>query len=444
MANTSIYSKLHARLFRKANNSHPVAFFFGLLLATIPMPYAVNNIALMVVALASLLWWRRTRSFQTRLSLWFPVATFGLMALSLLWSIDVAKSAGALPKEIIFLALPVCFMLFPRFSSGQRKSILEYYGYSIVVIGAFYLGRAAVRFAFTGDSGVFFYHELTTKLVNAIHVSVFVAVAFFVFLVKASKSVYDWLCMGFLALLLVLLSSKNIIVVFALLIGLYYLYYSGISVRLRIYSLVALLLLAVLPVLLFPKISNRFQTEFDTAFTERTAKTEVPGQVNHVNIRQAWQQDQFSHNDYFPGTAFRVYQARIFFELLREEPIFWTGYGLNASYAKVKQKAIEHNLYMGDGNSSGYQGKNFHNQYIQNFADLGIFGLILLLAMLLINLKNGLRAKDFTHISFAVLMISLFLTESFLWRQRGAVFFVAMYCLFNSGVVAELTAAKKE
>jgi O-antigen ligase len=63
---------------------------------------------------------------------------------------------------------------------------------------------------------------------------------------------------------------------------------------------------------------------------------------------------------------------------------------------------------------------------------LGIFGLLLLLVILFVNLNNALKTKDFIHISFAVLMISLFLTESFLWRQRGVMFFTVMYCLFNS------------
>jgi O-antigen ligase len=51
---------------------------------------------------------------------------------------------------------------------------------------------------------------------------------------------------------------------------------------------------------------------------------------------------------------------------------------------------------------------------------------------LIINIKNALKSKDFIHFAFSILMISLFLTESFLWRQRGVVFFTVMYCLFNS------------
>lgn len=443
MATTSSYSKVYWQLFRKTSNSHPVGLSFIALLITIPLAHSVNNIALMFFALTSLLTWSKTFSFRTKKALLLPVAFFVLMALSLIWSIDVPQSAGALPKELALLAVPVCFMMFPAFSRGQKKNILDYYAYAMVFLGAFYLARAAVRWTIVHDTGVFFYHELVTKEVNAIHVSCYMAVAFFVFLSKEAKTVYDWCCVIFLTLILVLLSSKNIIVVFLLLLALYYLFYSGISVQKRLLSLATLLLLAALPLLFSPKIADRFRTEFETALADRTKNTTSQGETYNVSLRQAWQQERFSPQDYFPGGAFRVYQFRIFIEMLCEDPIFWTGYGLNASYGKIRQKAVEHNLYMGDGKESGYQGKNFHNQYVQNFADLGVFGLLLLLAMVVLNLKKGICAKDFTHISFAVLMISLFLTESFLWRQRGVVFFTAMYCLFNAGPVAFAAAQKK-
>jgi O-antigen ligase len=55
-----------------------------------------------------------------------------------------------------------------------------------------------------------------------------------------------------------------------------------------------------------------------------------------------------------------------------------------------------------------------------------------LVAMLILNIKKGVKDKNFIHISFAVLLISLFLTESFLWRQTGVLYFIVFYCLFNN------------
>uniref|UniRef100_UPI004048EBC5 O-antigen ligase family protein n=1 Tax=Flavobacterium sp. TaxID=239 RepID=UPI004048EBC5 len=140
---------------------------------------------------------------------------------------------------------------------------------------------------------------------------------------------------------------------------------------------------------------------------------------------EAWNNEKFTHNDFFPGTSFRVYQFRMFTDFMEEEPIFWKGFGLNASLIKLLEKEKQYNLY------PGYGSFNFHNQYVQNFAELGVVGFVLLILILLLNTKIAFNYKDFLHIAFSILMISLFLTESFLWRQRGVIFFMAFYCLFN-------------
>ena len=101
-------------------------------------------------------------------------------------------------------------------------------------------------------------------------------------------------------------------------------------------------------------------------------------------------------------------------------------------YKKLEEKGIHYNVFQGNDEVEGYQKKNFHNQYLQTFAELGVVGFILLLLILGVNLKNALKNKDFLHIAFAILMISLFLTESFLWRQTGALYFIIFYCLFNN------------
>jgi O-antigen ligase len=154
--------------------------------------------------------------------------------------------------------------------------------------------------------------------------------------------------------------------------------------------------------------------------------------VHVISIKEAWTNEKFTPNDYFPGTAFRVLQIRIFCELLSEQPIFWKGFGLNAAQKKIEGKAIQYNLFLGNEQEEGYQSKNFHNQYIQIFAETGVFGLLILLIILFFNGKKTIQSKDFTQIAFAVLMISLFLTESFLSRQRGVMFFALFFCLFNS------------
>ena len=347
----------------------------------------------------------------------------------------------ALSKEIPLLLLPVSFLSIKNLSEEQKQKLLKYYGYSIALLVIYFLVRSLIRYFISHDSRVFFYHGdetvdygLVPKLLNAIHVSVFVSVAFFYFFSKTIKSKLDTLILIMLFGFVFLLSSKNIILIFLLLILLYVFFFSKSAHKMRLRNLIVFGLLVGL-IFSFGKIKERFENEFHTNTNKSISTNVVEGEpegVHYISLKEAWSNDSFTPNDYFAGTAFRVYQFRIFIELVKEENIFFTGFGLNASYPKIKEKAIQYNLYMGNEKEEGYQNKNFHNQYIQNFAELGVFGFILLIMMLFINLRNALKTKNFIHFAFSILMISLFLTESFLWRQRGVVFFTILYCVFNT------------
>lgn len=442
MANTYNYLKSVFQELQQENKNHSSLLYILLVLLTIPLSYAINSISLGLLLIVTAITFRRS-NFKIDIYLCFPILLYVLMALSVIWSIDRPSSTASLVKELPLLLIPICFLLFKELSPEQKKQVIKFYSYGIFLFVIFYFAKALIRFAITNDSSVFFYHELVTKDVNAIHVSVYVAMAFFYFFTKASKSVIDFIAIGLLLIMVFLLSSKNIIVVFIGLMICYHLFYSKMSKKMRLKNLI-IFLVFLFSLTFVGKIKERFKQEYETMMTDSSVNDVVnkSGPVYNVSIKQAWTNTTFQPNDYFPGTAFRIYQMRIFLEMLQEDGIFFTGYGLNSSYPKIAAKGVQYNLFLGDANQEGYQTKNFHNQYIQNFAELGIFGLAIILTMLFINMKNALKTKDFIHISFAVLMISLFLTESFLWRQRGVMFFTAMYCLFNSGFVT--IAPKKE
>jgi hypothetical protein len=364
------------------------------------------------------------------------------MSLSYFWTIDVKRTLQAIPKELSLLLVPLVFLWIPAFTKKQKQKIITYYSYTMVLYVIYFLIRAIIRFIFIKDTSVFFYHGpdnetdtgLVPRLLNAIHFSVYVAIAFFYFFIKEHKRKWEQIASLLLFVFVVLLSSKNIILIFALLIVVYVSFYSKIANRLRLRNL-TLLLIILGSILSFSKIKERFLIEFTSntnkSFSHNIKVNNKEG-VNNISIYEAWNKDKFTHNDFFPGTSFRVYQIRMFFEFLSEDQIFWKGFGLNASLNKLLEKEKEYNLY------PGYGTFNFHNQYVQNFAELGVIGFLLLLIILFINTKNAFVSKDFIHIAFAVLMISLFLTESFLWRQRGIMFFILLYCLFNSERILKL------
>ncbi len=409
-----------------------------LLMVSIPLKLGINNVFL-VVFVVSILMNKSKSKFSFSLILMLPILLFLWMGLSYFWSIDPSRTITAIPKEITLLIIPLSFS-FILISKSQKQTSIRIYSFAMVFFVVYYLVRAIIRYAITQDSRVFFYHGeneddygLVPKLLNAIHFSVFVAIAFFYFFTQEVKTKLNiglsLLLFGFI----VLLSSKNIFLVLIILIAIYLLFYSKIANKMRLRNLILFFVVVGL-VFSFGKIQERFYLEFQSNTGKSISHNVVSGLnegVNNLSIYDAWNKEKFTTNDFFPGTAFRVYQARLFFEFLEEEPIFWKGFGLNASLIKIEEKGKKYDVFLGDEKTEGYQMKNFHNQYIQNFAELGVIGFVLLILILGLNLKNALKSKDFIHIAFAILMISLFLTESFLWRQRGMVFFALFYCLFN-------------
>lgn len=444
MGNIYNFSKNVIQNLIKENKSNNSFIPILLVLSSIPLIFAVNNISMGIFLLVAFITFKK-EDFKFQKEFVFPILLYVLMVISYFWSVDSKETLSALSKEVPLLIIPLGFLIFKTNTTAQKRKIIEYYSYFTATYVIYFCLRAIIRFSIYGDSRMFFYHGanefdygLVPKLLNAIHMSVFVAVAFFYFFTKEIKSKLDTFFSLLLFVFILLLSSKNIILVVVLLSLIYFFFFSKTAHKLRLRNLVffGLLLLVVFSI---GRIKDRFKVEFQSN-TDKSLSANViegiPSGVHYVSIKEAWTNPAFTPNDYFNGTAFRVYQYRIFTEFIKEDNIFFKGFGLDASYSKIKEKAIQYNLYMGVKNDSdsGYQSKNFHNQYVQNFADLGVFGFILLLILLTVNLKNAIKSKDFVHFAFAFLMISLFLTESFLCRQRGVVFFTMMYCIFNSGI----------
>ena len=426
MEHTFNYLKNLFQEIKSETKQNPLFLVFILVLISIPLGYAIGGIAVGLYLFITLITFKK-ENFSIDKKLILPILLYLLMLVSLVWSYDINATFKALSKTLPLFVIPFCFMISTKFSNLQRQKIISYYSYGMLLFILYYLVKAVIRFAVNHSTNVFFYHELVTEDVNAIHVSLYMAFAGIYFITKFQKSVLDKIAIAIIAVFLVLLSSKNISVIFFGLVLVFYLRYYKSSTKIKSLK-IALFLLLFLAIAFTGKIKDRFLIEYYSNVSENSLNQKIgnaDGEVHNVSIYEAWNNSKFSPNDFFNGTAFRVYQARLFFEFLVEEPIFWKGFGLNASQKMLIEKEKKYNLYNGYGNF------NFHNQYIQTFAELGIFGFLLLLIMVLLNIKNAIKTKNFVYISFAVLMISLFLTESFLSRQRGIVFFATLYCLFN-------------
>jgi O-antigen ligase len=72
---------------------------------------------------------------------------------------------------------------------------------------------------------------------------------------------------------------------------------------------------------------------------------------------------------------------------------------------------------------------NFHNQYLQTFGEIGIFGFLLLCFLLGYPFILAIKNKDYLTISFLFILGASFFTESILERQAGVAFCALFYVL---------------
>ena len=416
---------------QEINSGNSLNIFFLLFLISIPLHHTINNFFGAVFFVAFLFFSKK--KLNLNISIILPVLMFVSMFVSFFFTIDERETFKALIKELPLIFVPLVFIFSKQENSIKKQIIIKYYSYSIILLTFIFFLKAIFNYFISNDINVFLYHNLVSKELNAIHFSVFVSISLFYFLTKDSKKSLDYSITIYLFLFLLLLSSKIMIFTTVLLIAVYFFFFSKSANKMRLRNLI-ILTAAIFTFLYFGKIKEKVQFEFNIKSESNIGHTVINKKEigsNIISMKEAWYNEKFNQTDYFSGTSFRVYQTRLFFEFLKEESIFWTGFGLNASYSKIEEKGIHYNVFQGNNDVEGYQKKNFHNQYIQVFAELGVIGFLILLLILGLNLKNALKNKDFIHIAFAILMISLFLTESFLWRQRGVVFFTLFYCLFN-------------
>lgn len=412
--------------------ANPVFGVLLLILCTLLMPLGVNNILIGIYGLIVIFSFKKNQKFSIG-DLWLPMALFLWGILSIFWSVDPEESYSVTRQIGLFL-IPTFFIFQKKISQIQAQKIVYYFSCSLVLYALFYLIRACVRFFQTQNLEVFFYHELVTNKVNAIYVSAVFFIGFFNFHTQKQKTKFQYIAQALIGVVLVLLSSKNFLIITLLLLFVYHGFVLNPSKKKQRFLFLSSLGFLVLLGLIAP-IRERFLIELQgTPLIELSQDADEIKEegIGIVSISEAWNNEKFSPNDYFPGTAFRVYQIRIFKEFLNEENIFWFGFGFNASKDKILEKGTKYDVFKGDDQTIGYDQMNFHNQYVQCFAELGIVGFVLICFIVFANFKNALYKQDFLHFCFALMILALFLTESFLWRQRGVVFFIVFYCLMNT------------
>lgn len=380
-----------------------------LLLCALPLPLFVSNI-FYISLIAFTIYYVYKNNVKPKFGIGTIVFVlfYSFMAFSYLWSIDKSLTVIGLGRKSVFLILPILFAFTPKLNSEDVKLVFRYFTYAFVTYALFFISMGIAYFLSNGSMSNLTHHELVSPLnLNRVYVSLFTIVAVFHVIWNEKNNLINNLILITLFIFLLLLSSKTIILT-SFLIIIIFRFQEKISVF-KTKNLYLAVLISITSFGLF-KYHSEFYSEM------------IP-----TKYREVIAEKDFGKSYYFNGSELRILYSRFLLEFLNEENILFTGFGLNASQQKINEKCVQYRVP--DGYGTEY---NFHNQYNQLFAELGIFGVLMLLSILSLGFRKSLLNRD--RFSFAIFTIftSLFFTESVFNRQRGIYFFVLVFLLLIS------------
>lgn len=195
---------------------------------------------------------------------------FLLIFLSYFISINPEITLKSIPRNVFLVFVPLFLTKTFYEKPSQKEIILSLYSIGCFFVILYFTLRACIRFLLTNDSSHFFFHGeynndygLVPKELNAIHVSVFVAIAFLYLLQKEKKSKFEIFISFFFLLAIILLSSSVIIFSVALLSSIYYFFFSKAANKMRLRNVV-LLTIAIAGFSFYNKISKILEVEIKT------------------------------------------------------------------------------------------------------------------------------------------------------------------------------------
>jgi O-antigen ligase len=383
--------------------------------ASVGMPFSrpLNGGAIIGTATFSLalgVWeFSRTKGAKRPQAAWaipsLMVGMFVLFALGLLWVSEPGYHPN-LDVRLGFVAFPAMLFFFP-FSDRERDIALFWFCVSVTMLGLV-LECVALRLYLRDGFSYYFVGESLVYPVelHRVYTSLHLVFALAAVTLSGKNWGHKYLIMLWqvcLAVLVVLMASRNVTAILVVLVGLY-----AARQLLSQRRAVAIGLLAGFGGIFFGLLQipalRAILTNIRVVREDWGLPAEV-GPYDGVQVRHyVWQCAQAAL-EHMPFYGYGTSTAR---------------YALLTEYQRINfQYGIQQML-------------NAHNQYWEVLLDLGWVGIALLLSVLAVGVVRGIRQR---HTLLATLMLIAFLafvTESYLEAQKGAVFFTLFWCLLGS------------
>lgn len=383
-------------------------FYCSLLVAfLIPLSHKITIYAIMLFVLSWLLsgQWFYTAKTAFKNSIFIILITFFLLHLAgLLYSSNMNAGWFDIEVKLTLILFPFMFFLSNSIDKNKREIILLFFlfGTVIAIIGC--LINAILNFK-TLQFEAFFYGALSVfhhPSYFAMYICFSSAIVIY-WLLYCNKVLKKWYKIAlfflliFLGVFIYFLSSKAGKITFF--ITLFVMSIPALFLKTKKILSILILCFAVFQIWFSLTQNLRFKAVISS----------VQNAEQNVNTEES------------NGVRVLVYETAI--NLIKTNYAIGVGTGdikdvLMKEYERKEMKgAIEKKL-------------NVHNQFLETWLGQGIAGITLLLLLFIVPFVNSIRTKNWLLMTFVIIIVLNFLTESMLNTQAGVVFFAFFYSFF--------------
>lgn len=372
------------------------------------LPINISSFLLIVFVVFSIskqILYSKTTNFFNKTAFFFS-GFFLFYVVSLFYSNSLNIVFRLLERNVSWFILPLIFSLGIHSTKEERFKILFPFAIATQLFALIYLVIALYNFSQTGSAENFYYTELTSILdFHPVYFSLYLLFSLSIFVygyLKKQKKFALYLLIGlflFDILMLILLSSKNIL-------------------------FVSILIFLIILIKNFNKQKWLFVLfGLSIIFLLRFTTTKERIKESLFSNWELLSKDEFLYNDPFTGATLRLITWKsVLLEMKNNNYLIGTGSG-------DSQELIDNVYKKHKMDDAGYLGLNMHNQFLEFFVSFGLIGLLYFLIILFVCFQKAIRQNDYLYLIFLFSFSFMALTESNLQVHRGVVFFVLLNSL---------------
>ncbi len=387
------------------------SFFFMSFCFFLPLSKIVSSYIIAAIFISWLLEGKFIYRFKLvfkekrRLFLFSLSIVYLLYLIGLLYTKNFAYAGFDLQVKLSLFLFPLLFATadYKYYTNEKIGDYINLFGDGLLFASIICLGVAAYKYFFGDhDSSNFLYAKLSGALnFHPSYMAMYLNFAIMTVLTMMFSEIYyvskqvSIIKIVLFSIVIIMLSSKAGILsmILTYMIFIVYLIIKLKKVKLGLIMILTVIVSCVGVFTLVPSAYNRLKQGFDVA------------SKNKKDLK-----------DEGESTSDRILIWNASSEIIKDN--FWIGVGTGDVKDKLLEKYKEKN-YM-----YAYERKlNSHNQFLQTFITLGVFGFVALLASLIIPLIFAIKRNNLVHVFFLIIFIVNILVESMLENQAGVVFY---------------------